>query len=387
MKKVILSIAVAASAIAANAQQAIMSNKFFDNWSLGIQGGVYEPTIGQNMLKDMRAGVNIELTKQITPAFGVSANYFAGINPNNGNNKSLLFKQSSSECPKTAFDFGNLGVNGLINLTNLFCGYKGEQRPFEVVARAGAGWGYLFGDCYPQEAGSEVYNTVTANFGLDFNFNASDAVAINIKPAISYWEVGSGLDVKTSNLSLVAGITYKFGNSDGTRGFKVCDKKFTQAQMDEMNDKINGLRGQLAGKDKTIADLEAALAAEKAKDKTVVINKTTTVNQTQLAPVVIFDKGKSVVNAAQQPSVSMIATYMKNHPNAVVTIKGYASPEGSAELNQKLSEARAASVYNLLVNKYGISPSRLKQEGLGATSDVFPENDWNRVCVFLEDAK
>ena len=41
------------------------------------------------------------------------------------------------------------------------------------------------------------------------------------------------------------------------------------------------------------------------------------------------------------PNIEMIAQYMKNHPDAKIEIKGYASPEGSKELNQKLSEARA----------------------------------------------
>ena len=161
MKKILLTIAVAASSLAASAQVAIEESKFFDNWSLGIQGGVYEPTIGQNMIKDMRPGVNIELTKQISPVFGISANYFAMINANNANPKSYMFF-FPGETPRTAFDFSNLGVNGLINLSNLFGGYKGEPRAVEVVARGGAGWGYLLGNCYPQAEGSEAYNTVTA---------------------------------------------------------------------------------------------------------------------------------------------------------------------------------------------------------------------------------
>lgn len=55
------------------------------------------------------------------------------------------------------------------------------------------------------------------------------------------------------------------------------------------------------------------------------------------------------------PNIEMIAQYMKNHPDAKVEIKGYASPEGSKELNQKLSEARANAVKNILVKTYKIS--------------------------------
>jgi hypothetical protein len=38
----------------------------------------------------------------------------------------------------------------------------------------------------------------------------------------------------------------------------------------------------------------------------------------------------------------------------------------------------------MLVKKYGVSEDRLTTVGLGATNEVFSENDWNRVCVFVQ---
>lgn len=415
MKKLFLGIVVAASCVAASAQTAIETGKFFDNWSIGVQGGVYEPTVGQNMLKDMRAGVNIELTKDFTPVFGVSANYFAGINANNANPKAKVFWPNGAT-PKTAFDFSNLGVNGLINLTNLFCGYKGEPRAFEVVARAGAGWGYILGDCYPQtlpytnalpydalpynelyydeprlvvyeqyaayeevESGSAsaYYNKVTANFGLDFNFNLgqSKAVSVSVKPAISFWDVSPGLNVNKSYLSLTAGLTYHFKNSNGLHYFKAYDVAAMQAEIDRLN-------AELAKKPKEVIK-EVPVVKEVIKE----VEKPVVVEANKLAPVVIFRQGKSIIDASQRPSVDMIATYMKNHPESKVVINGYASPEGSAELNQRLSEARAKAVYDMLVNTYKINPSRLSHKGLGVTDELFDENDWNRVAVFIEENK
>ncbi|MCR4768668.1 MAG: OmpA family protein [Bacteroidaceae bacterium] len=424
MKKISLIVALATMALGANAQNATVNSKFADNMFVSLQGGVYEPTIGQNVFADMRPVVRLEIGKYFTPTIGVSVSGEALINMNNGNRKSNLFYNTKfSQAPKTAFDFSNVSANALINLNNLFLGYKGQPSPVELVANAGLGWGHLYGksDYYQSDK-----NCATANFGLAVNINVSDAWAINIKPGISYllsnnrnelpsslnffdmrtkaqgeYELGRAIafeneyspkathwvmDVRNTFLQLTAGVTYKFGNSNGTHHFVFCDKKYSQSEMDELNGRINSLRGEINGKNKTIADLEAALAAERAKDKTVIVNETK-VNQTQLAPVVIFDQGKSIINKAQQPSVQMIATYMKNHPESKVTIKGYASPEGSAELNQKLSENRAKAVYNMLVNTYKINANRLQWEGLGATSEVFPENDWNRVCVFLEEAK
>ena len=125
---------------------------------------------------------------------------------------------------------------------------------------------------------------------------------------------------------------------------------------------------------------------EKIVEKPVTIEKTI-VKETQLAPVVIFQLGKSVIDASQKPSVAMIAKYMQNHPTSKVLINGYASPEGNPEVNQKLSDARAKAVYDMLVNVYKISPDRLTHKGLGVTDELFDENDWNRVAVFIEQSK
>lgn len=400
MKKILLNLAMAATVSAANAQVSVEGSKFTDNWSIGVQAGVYQPTVGQNVFGDNRAAINIELQKQITPIFGLGVNYMVGINDNNTNKKTHLFYKNA---PKTAFDFGNLGVNGLFNLSNLFAGYNGTPRNFEVVARAGVGMISEFGKSYPYYVGCNSRNNITVDFGADFNWNLGEdkAWSINLKPSINYvlsntafksfGSTTTSLNVNNSFITLLAGVTYHFGNSNGTHSFVINNGKYNQDMIDEMNDQINQLRAAnrnlnntVADDQKTIDDLKNQLAAEKAKDKTV--TTTTVVNQTttQLAPMVIYGLGKKTVDASQRPSVAMIATYMKNNPQSKVRIQGYASPEGNPELNQKLSEARAQAVYDILVNQYGISKSRLEVKGMGATDELFDENDWNRVATFIE---
>ena len=86
-------------------------------------------------------------------------------------------------------------------------------------------------------------------------------------------------------------------------------------------------------------------------------------------------------------SVAMVAKYMKNHPEARLEIKGYASPEGDPVLNQKLSEKRAQSVKDVLVSRYGVSADRLIVKGMGATDELFDEVDFNRVATFTDLSK
>ena len=67
-----------------------------------------------------------------------------------------------------------------------------------------------------------------------------------------------------------------------------------------------------------------------------------------------------------------------------VIIKGYASPEGSAEINAKIANARAVAVRDILVNKYKIAANRISAEGQGV-GNMFSEPDWNRVSICTLD--
>jgi outer membrane protein OmpA-like peptidoglycan-associated protein len=59
---------------------------------------------------------------------------------------------------------------------------------------------------------------------------------------------------------------------------------------------------------------------------------------------------------------------IKKHPEYMhIEVEGYADERGEESYNQKLSEARARSVRDLLV-KWGISPDRLSWVGFGTSN-------------------
>ena len=196
-------------------------------------------------------------------------------------------------------------------------------------------------------------------------------------------------NVNNSAIGLLVGTNYKFGNSNGTHNFKLAELR-NQAEIDELNDRINKLRvanndkeNALARDRRAIDDLRRQLAEAKRQKPTVIVKK----DENVLQPTVIFRQGKSTIDAAQYASVSMIATYMKNHKDARILIKGYASPEGSKELNQRLSEQRAQAVKDALVKRYGVAASRITTRGMGATDELFDEVDFNRVATFTDISK
>jgi OOP family OmpA-OmpF porin len=383
MKKFVTLCAALLMAVSFASAQTVQESKLFDNWFFGIDGGGYTKTTHNAFFKNARAMAGVKLGRYITPVYGLRADYQAYFNAHGIDSK-------------TAINASNLSLDALFNLNNLFSGYKGEPRCFEVVGVLGAGWGHLYGikglSKYTDTEKANMTNKWTAKAGLQFNINlgAAKAWQVNIEPDLVYY-AGNGdghhiFDINHSFCQLTGGLTYKFGCSNGTHNFVIAKEGYTQSDIDALNAKINDQRKSLDEKDgklsedqNTISDLQKRLADCEATPKAV------TKTETKLAPVVIFDQGKSVINASQAPSVQMIATYMKNHPNAKLTVKGYASPEGSKEINQKLSEARANAVKNQLVKKYKIDADRINVEGLGATNEVFSENDWNRVCTFVEE--
>ena len=194
-------------------------------------------------------------------------------------------------------------------------------------------------------------------------------------------------DSRRAQVGLKIGAIYKFGNSNGTHNFAI-EQLRDQSEIDALNARINAAQAEAAAakadaasKDAKIADLQKQL--NDCLNKPVVVEK----KAANLQPSVVFALGSAVVQKSQLPNVEMIAKYMKNNPDAKIKISGYASPEGSAELNQKLSEKRANTVKDILVKKYKISADRLEAEGLGATDKLFDEVEFNRVALFNDTTK
>ena len=387
MKKLVLFAAAAMMAASVNAQT-VTESKTFDNFYIGINGGVASKTTGVNgWANNLNPNAGLRIGRYFTPVFGLAVE---------GN---AYFSNKPFKSSGTAVRYLNTQLLGTVNLSNWFGGYKGTPRLFEVTALYGLGWGHSF--CNANKGIRQ--NRMTSKAALDFawNLGANKAWQIYIEPSISWAfnnhrgaaEMDASDDQPEYNLNfsqvqLNAGVIYKFKNSNGTHNFTIAQLR-DQAEIDGLNAQINSLRSdlngkdaELAAKDRQIADLQKALDECNAKPKYV-----KPAPATNLQPTVLFRQGKSVIDPAQYAPIELIATYMKHNPSAKVEIKGYASPEGSAELNQKLSEARAQVVKNALIKKYKIAANRLSAKGCGATDKLFEQVEFNRVATFNDTTK
>ena len=384
MKKSIIVAALIAAigSISANAQ-VIEQPKFFDNWSIGIEGGAATPLdnhIG-GFFGDMRAAFGLHFNKQLTPVFGTGIEGAGYINTSSWSNRVHS---------RTGIDESYVGVYGTADLMELFGGYSCKVRPFTIQTVLGAGWGHYY---FPHQVHPAVDMFVT-KAGLNFNFNTSERFSIALKPFVSWNMEGPGhvaYDKKYAAFNIMAGISYRLSNKGFTCATPDCP--YTQADIDALNAAINAQRAENQA-------LQAQVEAQKVQNtalateleacqnrKPEVVKEVTVNNQLNSVRFVFFRIGSKVVTGDQMPNVEMIADYMKKHPEAKVVIKGYASKDGGLDRNIALAAARAEAVKDVLVSKFKIAANRITAEGQGI-GDMFEEDSWNRVSICtLEEAK
>lgn len=83
-----------------------------------------------------------------------------------------------------------------------------------------------------------------------------------------------------------------------------------------------------------------------------------------------FDTGKAVISKKYHNDIKTIATFMKLDPKIKIEIEGYTDNVGNDDYNKKLSENRAKSVRQYLIDKFGIDGSRLTAVGYGKNKPI-----------------
>ncbi|WP_378181331.1 OmpA family protein [Aquimarina sp. SS2-1] len=89
---------------------------------------------------------------------------------------------------------------------------------------------------------------------------------------------------------------------------------------------------------------------------------------------ITFDTGKATVKSESYGTIKKIANVLSENSTINVLITGHTDADGDEAFNQKLSEKRAASIKEVLVNDFGINPSRLEIEGKGEKDPISKES-------------
>jgi outer membrane protein OmpA-like peptidoglycan-associated protein len=345
MKKIISFLfALAVMVSMANAQTTVVNKGVFSQIYVGISGGAnYTPVSGiQNFDKaNLHYNGALEIGKSITPITSLS---LQGIyNPKTPTAQTVL---NGSE----KLDRMDLFANVKFNLMNLFGGYNGNPRVFEINTLTGVGWNHYFGS-YRNP------NDIALQAGLEFDFNLGKNRNwyISLTPAVQFNELNDGYTgvapaFKHGDLKTNVGVTYRIGQGK-SHNFAVCDKKYTEEQYNELYTEYENV-------------------INNAKADTVLVEKIIEVEKPveigYVTECITFDKNSDVIKGTEMQRLDL---YMHNMSKDITyVVCGSADTNtGNYDYNNKLAQKRADAVVKVLKENGFNAETAVKLDALDVT--------------------
>jgi outer membrane protein OmpA-like peptidoglycan-associated protein len=131
----------------------------------------------------------------------------------------------------------------------------------------------------------------------------------------------------------------------------------------EIQGLTSGIQGASTGIQSVLQDLGAKVTAQEVK--------------IEMNADVLFAFDKYNLRPEATDSLRKVGEVAKNYGNSPVLIEGHTDSKGSPPYNMKLSENRAASVKNWLVQNASVSAARISTRGWGETKPVAPNTNPN----------
>ena len=409
MKKiVILSLLLSGAATLASAQtkEKYYSEKATDNIFVSVGVGAQIVTNPSNFDygfgKSLTPLVNVSVGKLFNPVWGIRGQVAGWSGELNTQYPFEEYYKAQGQESWNSYKetFFAVNADAMLNLTNLFCGYK-EGRKFEFLFFAGptlniskTAGSYVTGTkvvtvtnpdgslTYKQELdpsrsyadNDKTRFLVGASLGLGAKYNINEKWAIDLEArgTVTPSVFGAKSDADGEGIvGLNVGATYTFGG----KKFVSCSSKVDEQAL---NNEINKYREELAQSQADLADAKNALANAQSATKEVVKEV-----QTAGPRAIFFKIGSARLDDYGKVNIQLAAKALKANPEKKYKVAGYCDKAtGSASWNQKLSEKRAQVVYDALVAE-GVDKDQLELVGFGGTDNMFGKNFLNR-CVILE---
>lgn len=376
---------------AASAQEyAVKQNKFKDNWFL-------EAKVGASMFMASDWNFDSALKDVTTPYVGLSfGKYFS---PLIGARIEVGAWQLKNKFNSSAYNIENplkanfiqTNFDLMFNLMNAFGKVK-VDRKFDLYGILGIGYmrhlGFVNGVEDYALANNEVAgskNFVNTKLALQGQFHVSKAVDINLEVSGNFIDNSFLLSNRkfAGYVNAMAGVAYKFKK----RGFEL-GEVVEPGLVASLNDEINKQRGVIDGNEKEINDLKNQIKDYK-DENAALAQKLAESEKNQGSKlknevVITYRIGKTDVSKEQLVSLYNVAQMLKENPETNVDIKAYADAKtGSAKRNKYLTEKRAETIVKILTENYGIESSRITSTACGSDSQIYDNNDWNRVAVIV----
>ena len=363
----------------ASAQEAKTVNVFNPHWYGQVQiGGQYtlgEIGFGKLLSPNAQLGVGYNFNKVVGARLSVNAwQSKAGWNV------------AGMDQQKWKWNYVAPMVDATFNLTNLFCEFN-PNRLVEVGVFGGIGANIAWGN---KEA-------ATANKAIAGHF-ATLSGDYKQQPLAYLWKDANGEGSKARFVARV-GANVDFRLSDNVKlgaeiSANTLSDKYNSKRAGNPDWYFNALVGLKVafGKTYTTKTIPAPKPVEKIIERIIEkpapapAPKTETKQEAvdeNFRRDIFFPIGNSNIAKSQTTKIAEIVTFMKENPDAKITLTGYADKgTGSAAFNDKIAARRAQTVYNTLAAK-GVAKSRMIKKSMGSRVQPFEENDMNRVTICI----
>lgn len=305
----------------ANAQIAYQKADFLDNVYVGLNGGVSSP-LDFNSVTPFNAQAGVKVGKNWSPVFGTNIEGTAVFGDNH-------FADSHTFVKATY-----VGLNGTLNLTNLFLNYN-PDKVFETSLEAGIGWIHNYHTPTPTNIDGHA-NYLGAKTGviLAWNIGNNKAWQLYAEPSV-YWNLSKTDKIQfnkhNAQLAVSVGVVYKFKTSNKTHNFKVYNIYDYTSALEEARDRI------------------AALEAQNAE-----LSKRPTETYNVVKETVVYSQDIITVSFLQNSAeLTQDAKNILDKVSASLPVKviGSTSPEGTTRRNSELSVQRANAVAKYLKSR------------------------------------
>lgn len=381
IKNILLSGVVAMGCISASAQEADKTvNVFNPHWYVQAQiGGQYtlgEVGFGKLLSPNAQLGVGYNFNKVVGARFSLNAwQSKAG---------QKVISDGATTTYKWKWNYIAPMVDATFNLTNLFCEYN-PNRLVEVGVFGGIGANIAWGNDEATDAQAAILATPGSK-----NLEGYDKTAM---PLENLW-TGS----KTRFVARV-GANVDFRVSDRVKlgvelSANTLSDKYNSKKAGNPDWYFNALVGAkiALGQTHSTKVIPAPKPVEKIIERIIEkpapapAPKTETKQEAvdeNFRRDIFFPIGNSNIAKSQTTKIAEIVTFMKENPDAKITLTGYADKgTGSAAFNDKIAARRAQTVYNTLAAK-GVAKSRMIKKSMGSRVQPFEENDMNRVTICI----
>ena len=380
IKNILLSGVVAMGCISASAQEADKTvNVFNPHWYVQAQIG------GQYTLGEIGFGKLLSPNAQLGVGYNFNKVVGARLSFNAWQSKAgqKVISDGATTTYKWKWNYIAPMVDATFNLTNLFCEYN-PNRLVEVGVFGGIGANIAWGNDEAKDAQAAILKTPGANLaGYDKSSMPLENLWDGTKTRFVA-RVGANVDFRVSD-RVKLGVEL----SANTLSDKYNSKK--AGNPDWYFNALVGVKVAL-GETHTTKVIPAPKPVEKIIERIIEkpapapAPKTETKQEAvdeNFRRDIFFPIGNSNIAKSQTTKIAEIVTFMKENPDAKITLTGYADKgTGSAAFNDKIAARRAQTVYNTLAAK-GVAKNRMIKKSMGSRVQPFEENDMNRVTICI----